>query len=128
MERLKKINQHYIGSFQISDYHITHSQLLLRCSNTVNHINVNLDLKFDMVMYFELPRTLNDIYITNGNDEDWVYIKKRYNEEVYNTPPHDFQQLFKILSEERVYYILASSCLIDTNSLPPLQSSIDSPR
>jgi len=128
MERVKKINQHYIGSFQIADYHITHSQLLLRCSNAVNDMNVNLDLKFDWVIYFELPKTLNGMYITNGNDEDWAYIRKRSNEEIYNTPPHDFHQLFKIVSEEKVYYILASSCLIDTNSLPPMQSSIDSPR
>jgi hypothetical protein len=124
MQQIKKIDREFIGDFQILDYHRPHCQLLLRCSNFINDMNVNLDIKFEGVDYIELPVTLHGLYITNGQDNDWEYIKSRFNSEIYNTPPHDFHELYKIISEGKIYYILAALCWIDTNALHPNKTTI----
>jgi hypothetical protein len=123
MKIYKEINQHFSGNFRLLDFERPHCQLLLRSDSIVDSININHDLLFKSVHYFELSRNIVDMHITNGDEGDWKYINSRCN--VFcELPPNNLLQLFKILSDGKIFFILAACVLIDTNSLLPDQSSI----
>ncbi len=119
MEIVKEIDRKFEGYFTLLDYHISHCQLLIRCTTTTEDSWSNLDILFEGVDYIELSNSFEDIHLQNGSEDDWAYIATRCNE-IYR----QFYQLYKITSEGKTFYILAVQIRISTNSLLGLQSSI----
>ena len=87
-------------------------------------VTANLDLRFEMCIYFEIEHFFDGLYITNGSDQDWNYIKSRYSR--FDESTKSNSELFTIISNNKKFYIVANSCVIDTNNLMPNMTSIAS--
>jgi len=62
--------QRFDRKFKMWDFHITHSQLLLRSHSTVTHPK-NIDIIFGDVDYVELPTILFGLDLVEAGPEDY---------------------------------------------------------
>jgi len=111
------------GKFRIIDFSISHKILLLRTS-TISEINGeiivnNTDIFFAPTAYMELPTYFTDIKLYLGEELDWEYIQNKIPDLI-----SPFHKLFVIMTNDVKYYVLASRVEIQTNNLPPLETSI----
>lgn len=109
------------GHFRIFDYFVSHSQLLLRCSETDDQRCINTDILFEGVEYIELPTFFEDPTLSLGNKDDLEAAAKRSSQPFVP----ELQQVFVVQAQQQRYLVVAVSLEVSRNELPPLESSID---
>ena len=120
--KVEIIDQWYSGKFVLLDYHRSHSRLALRLASIHDGQCINLDIIFNGVHYSELPDTLSDAHIFNGNKEDWVYVNDRYNEAVTEG---SLSRLFKIVSGNKSFFILSFFIQLQVSLVSPEVSTME---
>ena len=100
--------------FQVWEYWISHSQLLLRSHKTVTHAQ-NIDIIFIDVKYIELPTFMTDLEVTAPSAEDYMKAEQAMGR------PVPAERVFAILANGRRHLIVAGRMDVFENELELFQ-------
>lgn len=104
--------------FNLWSYDVSHSCLLLRGKRSLPlkgiEDNKNLDLFFYATSYIEIKDFFRGVLIKSASKKEIAYLKQR-------TTIDENTNAYVITSENKRYFIVASSLSIFENELPPLE-------
>jgi hypothetical protein len=105
-------------TFQLWDYNVSHSHLLLR-SPKCPGIDTNIDIKFFGVSYLNIPTIIRGCSIVEANSEEI--------ETIHSLFPNrsDATEIFIIASAGNRYSIVAVAYKISENELDIFQTTLD---
>ena len=110
--------QKFERSFQVWDYWVSHSQLLVRSAADISHPQ-NIDITFGGVQYMELPAMLPELELAEPVPDE----QRRATEIVGRAVP--VEQLFVLVTRGRRYLVVALGMWVTENDMPFMKSSLD---
>lgn len=111
-----------LGYFQVIDYSLSHSRLLVRVDEIANGVNQNTDIIFDSTFYVEMPMSFRDIEIRQGTEEECNYVLSRCNPEFIDSVSSG--ELFAVTTSNKTYFVGAQRMSVQINNLSPLETSL----
>lgn len=105
--------------FNLFDFNISHKVLTLRASGLDNGEIFNIDIIFKGVFYIETITSIGSIKIEKADETDLKNIENRLSNIILSKGLN----LFKMISDDNVFFIAATSYELIKNHLPPLEES-----
>jgi len=110
--------QKFERSFQVWEYWVSHSQLLVRSPAEISYPR-NIDITFAGVQYMELPAIMPDLELVDPLPEEQL----RATELVGRPVP--IEQVFVLVTGGHRYLVVAGGMWVAENDLPFMESSLE---
>ena len=105
------------------DYSISHKILLLRNNDSYESQGPNTDLTFESVYFMDMPTSMEDIVLYEGDDEVFKQIEAKCVREIFR----QYETVFVLESQGKKYYVGCWRYQIKQNNLNPLTSGLYKP-
>ncbi|MFD2263243.1 hypothetical protein ACFSM5_10120 [Lacibacterium aquatile] len=100
--------------FRLWDFHVSHSKLLLRCSEGDGR---NIDMMFFGVHYMSLPNFIHGLALDEPTTDDMDRVRAVVGDRVKNS------RLYVLCSKGIRHLILADDCIIEENDFGPMETN-----
>ncbi|WP_440135274.1 hypothetical protein [Chitinophaga sancti] len=106
--------------FTMHDFHISHSQLLIRAAEDTGNGFRNVDIIFMGVHYVQLPPSFAGLTIQESSFEESNILYPSVKKFLSYPSSH----LFEVITEDTSYYVAAGICMVYENELSLNESSV----